>query len=1444
MESKHRKLPKSRKAMEYRVYWLERKLKHLKVSEHRKEHGIKIASMPEGPVKDLMHLNNEFNQAVEQAAGLRDITEELNRDTITLNERTERLHEVAAEKLATMDRNNRQSARIQERGREINKESLKTAAISRAVTKSSQDHVDQMQRQIDEAAYLADLTRAQHAATDKLNQTTRNLNEEAVKTTASSLKINRHLADTTGTARELNEKSAAIQAELTELRAELRRQDDITRTLNRRTEQKLEVLNRTQLDCEAVADKTEQFLAEGEQQIAVTGRVTEEAQQATEASRVATEASQQQQTELFNAYQQSEQELGILGRALEQQIDEALTTQQDEIDGFKAATVNDLNQHQEALDAELNANIDQHLTQASETIEQQLDATSRQLTTHIEQVDADLESLKSDTNQTLECNIEKFNQDARLRFMAVEERSKRLTSEFADEAQHQLSEFSQESGTRLGQADQLLKTLSVDVAVNLEQSSACRRDTEALLSTTETFNADTERLNNETRALLERSTAAVSKVDSALEEVNSISRKMFRETRELQDRTETLHDNAEQTAANLTELNEKSLQIQSDSIQTQSLSQEINRHSLDLNEETQRLQDEFNQTHQANQALTAGLKAIKADLESLGEKTAAQLARSETSTAAVDEARVDFEQLKDKTEQLNGRIEGTLNRASSLLNEVERQSLNSVELFNRAENLTEDLERTKQAMAEKIAAASQVTTQANDAIHDIQTTQADLERATEATCQLNEATQEQLEAVASSHAETNSLNAETREMQADMRQSVAQARQINDDFMRGLESLSRKNEATETQSQQLLAETQAIQLEMNNILELKHGIDGFQQAVDDGRAELNGLISKVDQCQAQSSSHERLVAQYQQRMEAYQSDVTRYRESMLQLEKKFRSIDAQFQAQEVRLEDNEHLMTANLQAQKSQLEEVFSELQQNLQNQQEALDHTKQALKDDSEKLIERIRTELEEDIEQKLDEVSRATSSQLNQTDGELRLLNSEVQQLNRSLLDEINALKNETAAVNQQHQQLQKEQVQQINEQRDRTQQQEFELDTVKHQLENYQRLIETQLDNAPHDQLQQRIKQLESTLRQQQRSLKAQEAENKEPKNDARVTELQQMVERLNRSMNEIAHSNEDLKNALDETRNANQSLSKTNRELELSLAASQTELDRCLQRLHRLESREASLEETLSTLKHRDSDTQQTLQQMRNAVKDSTKTMRETQRTLENLNSNGKKRDWLSPKQAVMSSVFAAAITGMSFFGYEEVNAAYSTPDAEEVTHVTSIQHHQPPAAFEGNRSGKLLSRTLEDLRLANQSIVELGEFAWPVNFGIVDPNQIEYREQHQGISIEAELGDPVVAINDGTVVYSGNEIRGYGNMIVIQHDQELLSVYANNQYNYVNEGDQVRRGQLIGDIGQLFNEDTAGLYFEIRHGGEPTDPFNYLRNHAASGSSNLDMLSAR
>ena len=160
-----------------------------------------------------------------------------------------------------------------------------------------------------------------------------------------------------------------------------------------------------------------------------------------------------------------------------------------------------------------------------------------------------------------------------------------------------------------------------------------------------------------------------------------------------------------------------------------------------------------------------------------------------------------------------------------------------------------------------------------------------------------------IESVEVTHQQTLDLNAESKEVQADMRQTISEARHINDEFLQGLESLSKKTASTDAHSQTLLAETAQIQQEMHSILDLKQGIESFQQAVDTGQAQLEGLIARVDQYQEQSASHEMMVGQYKQRMETYQADVTRYRESMLQLEKRFRS-DEQFHSQELETEDD------------------------------------------------------------------------------------------------------------------------------------------------------------------------------------------------------------------------------------------------------------------------------------------------------------------------------------------------------------------------------------------------------------------------------------------------------------------------------------------------------------------------------------------------------------
>ncbi len=96
----------------------------------------------------------------------------------------------------------------------------------------------------------------------------------------------------------------------------------------------------------------------------------------------------------------------------------------------------------------------------------------------------------------------------------------------------------------------------------------------------------------------------------------------------------------------------------------------------------------------------------------------------------------------------------------------------------------------------------------------------------------------------------------------------------------------------------------------------------------------------------------------------------------------------------------------------------------------------------------------------------------------------------------------------------------------------------------------------------------------------------------------------------------------------------------------------------------------------------------------------------------------------------------------------------------------------------------------------------------------------------GILLLGHLGQDVRAAGAGRVVYTGSGIRGYGNLIIVKHGENLLSSYAHNQEVLVHEGDEVMMGQVIAHMG-LGPHRVCALYFEIRVNGKPTDPLRYL-----------------
>ncbi len=98
--------------------------------------------------------------------------------------------------------------------------------------------------------------------------------------------------------------------------------------------------------------------------------------------------------------------------------------------------------------------------------------------------------------------------------------------------------------------------------------------------------------------------------------------------------------------------------------------------------------------------------------------------------------------------------------------------------------------------------------------------------------------------------------------------------------------------------------------------------------------------------------------------------------------------------------------------------------------------------------------------------------------------------------------------------------------------------------------------------------------------------------------------------------------------------------------------------------------------------------------------------------------------------------------------------------------------------------------------------------------------------NKGIDIAGELGQPVSAASDGSVVYAGSGLRGYGELVIIKHNDTYVSAYGHNRRLLVQEGQRVKAGQTIAEMGST-GADRVKLHFEIRRQGKPVDPLQYL-----------------
>jgi len=120
------------------------------------------------------------------------------------------------------------------------------------------------------------------------------------------------------------------------------------------------------------------------------------------------------------------------------------------------------------------------------------------------------------------------------------------------------------------------------------------------------------------------------------------------------------------------------------------------------------------------------------------------------------------------------------------------------------------------------------------------------------------------------------------------------------------------------------------------------------------------------------------------------------------------------------------------------------------------------------------------------------------------------------------------------------------------------------------------------------------------------------------------------------------------------------------------------------------------------------------------------------------------------------------------------------------------------------------------------------FIWPVEGRLGDGFDETEGRRHMGIDISSPAGTKIKASDSGKVIYSGNTIRGYGNLIILRHSEEFVTIYGHNEVNLVEEGEWIEKGQVIGKVGQTGRATGPHLHFEIRKNNRAVDPLLFLK----------------
>jgi len=172
-----------------------------------------------------------------------------------------------------------------------------------------------------------------------------------------------------------------------------------------------------------------------------------------------------------------------------------------------------------------------------------------------------------------------------------------------------------------------------------------------------------------------------------------------------------------------------------------------------------------------------------------------------------------------------------------------------------------------------------------------------------------------------------------------------------------------------------------------------------------------------------------------------------------------------------------------------------------------------------------------------------------------------------------------------------------------------------------------------------------------------------------------------------------------------------------------------------------------------------------------------------------------------------------------------------PRPQQLAAVTTIGKPmaQPPApVLKETAHVATETKEVEEAAKSADATAGLPTFRWPVRGRVIAGYGAKTSgKQNDGINVAVPEGTPVKAADDGVVTYAGNELKGYGNLVLIKHNNGYVTAYAHTSELLVKRGDTIKRGQIIAKSGQTGEVQSPQLHFEIRKGSTPVDPTQFL-----------------